>query len=237
MFRNRSGRLPVECLVGRLDVFHFSDWMYPPQRAGLRTTTVHDLGPIHHPEWVDKKTRGLHVPKALHAAKTGDRLFATAGYTAEDVVRTLGVARERRAVPSPGINARSRRDGPPPPRDSPFLLTTATSEPRKNLQTLLDAFALIRAGRPELELLVAGEADEARGGGVRFLGYVGPEELAALYRGAEAFVFPSLFEGFGIPVVEAMASSTPAVVSSHPSLDEAGGEAALPGGPGSPGAN
>jgi glycosyltransferase involved in cell wall biosynthesis len=223
---SRKQRVPVEWLVGRLDVFHLSDWMYPPQRAGLRTTTVHDLGPLHHPEWVDERTRSLHVPKALHAAKTCHLTFANSRYTADDVVRTLGVPEERVTVAYPGIHERYRADGPAAARNAPYLLTTATREPRKNLQALLDAFPLVRARRPELELLVAGNEEDALPG-VRFLGYVGPDELAALYRSAEAFVFPSLFEGFGIPVLEAMASGTPTVVSAHPSLDEASDDAAV----------
>jgi glycosyltransferase involved in cell wall biosynthesis len=217
----------VEWLVGDLDVFHFSDWMYPPQRGGLRTTTVHDLGPIHHPEWVDSKTRALHVPKAHHAAETCDLLFANSGYTADDVARTLGVARERIVVAHPGIHERYREDGPRRDFGTPYLFTAGSFEPRKNLQALLEAFAQLRARRPGLELVIAGNGAEVEGQGIRPVGYVADEDLPLLYRGAEAFVLPSLFEGFGIPVVEAMACGTPAVVSSHPSLDEASGDAAV----------
>ena len=224
---SRTQWLPVERLVGRLDVFHLSDWMYPPQRGGLRTTTVHDLGPIHYPDWVDERTRALHVPKAFHAAKSCDLSFANSRYTADDVVRTLGVPEARVTVAYPGIHERFRPEGPRAEHRASYLLTTATREPRKNLQTLLDGFALVRARRPDLELLVAGATDVPAPEGVRFLGYVAAERLPELYRGAEAFVLPSLFEGFGIPVVEAMACGTPTVVSSHASLDEASGEAAI----------
>jgi glycosyltransferase involved in cell wall biosynthesis len=230
---SRSQRLAVERLVGPLDVFHFSDWMYPPQRSGLRTTTVHDLGPIHHPEWVDAPTRALHVPKALHAAQTCDLMFANSRYTAEDVERTLGFPRERIVVAHPGIHERFRAEGPKADPGSPYLLTAGSFEPRKNLRTLLDAFAIVRTRRPELELVIAGATGDPGVAGVRTLGYMPDDELPGLYRGAEAFVFPSLFEGFGIPVVEAMASGTPTVVSSHPSLDDASGDAAVRVDPGS----
>jgi glycosyltransferase involved in cell wall biosynthesis len=224
---SRRQRLAVEWLVGDLDVFHFSDWMYPPQRRGLRTTTVHDLGPIHHPEWVDRKTRALHVPKAHHAAETCDLLFANSGYTADDVARTFGFARERIVVAHPGIHERYRPDGPRRDFGTPYLFTAGSFEPRKNLQLLLEAFAQLRARRPGLELVIAGNGAEVGGVGIRPVGYVADEDLPPLYRGAEAFVLPSLFEGFGIPVVEAMACGTAAVVSSHPSLDEASGDAAV----------
>ena len=108
---------------------------------------------------------------------------------------------------------------------------SATLEPRKNLPALLAAFALLRRRHPELTLALAGlegwEERPLEAEGVRLLGFVSDEELARLYRGAAAFAYPSRFEGFGIPVVEALASGIPAVVSSHPSLDEASGEAAL----------
>jgi len=224
---SRAQHPAVERLVGDLDVFHFSDWMYPAQRGGLRTTTVHDLGPIHHPEWVDPRTRALHVPKARHAAKTCDLMFANSRYTAEDVERTLGFPGERIVVAHPGIHERFRPEGESADLGSPYLFAAASFEPRKNLEALLEAFALVRAGRPELQLAIAGPDREVEAEGVRHLGYVDDADLSALYRGAEAFVFPSLFEGFGIPVVEAMACGTTAVVSSHPSLDEASGEVAI----------
>ena len=202
---SRGQRGPVEWLTGPLDVFHFSDWMYPPQRAGLRTTTFHDLGPIHHPEWVDDRTRALHVPKAEHAAKTCDVIFTNSRYTADDVERTLGVARERLVVAYPGIDPRFRPDGP---RAEGEYVLAVGSGPRKNVEQAAAAARLVG-----IEL--------------RAEGFVDDERLAELYRGAQALVFPSLFEGFGIPIVEAMASGTPAVVSSHPSLDEASGDAAV----------
>jgi glycosyltransferase involved in cell wall biosynthesis len=224
---SRKQRLPVELLAGKLDVFHFSDWMYPPQRAGLRTTTIHDLLPLHHPEWVDPRTRALHVPKYHHAAQTCDLIFANSRFTADDVATKLGFPRGRLVVAYPGLHPRFTPDGPAADLGSPYLFTAATVEPRKNLRALLEAFALLRTDRPDLQLAMAGPGPTLRGEGVRALGYVPDDELATLYRGAKAFVFPSLFEGFGIPIVEAMASGAPTVVSSHPSMDEASGDAAV----------
>jgi glycosyltransferase involved in cell wall biosynthesis len=209
---SRSRRPTVERLTGPFDVFHFSDWMYPPQRSGVRATTVHDLIPLHHPDWVDPRTRSLHVPKYRNAAETCDLIFANSEYTADDIVGTLGFPRERIVVAYPGIDPRFSPDGPRAEGD--FVLAVGTVDPRKNLGRAQEAARL--AG---VELRVAGPAGS--------LGYVSDEHLAELYRGAKALVFPSLVEGFGIPVVEAMASGTPAVVSAHASLDEASGDAAV----------
>ena len=217
---SRIGRPPVERVVGPLDVFHFSDWMYPPQRGGVRATTVHDLVPLRHPEWVEPATVRMHGPKYENAARTCDRVFVNSRFTGSEVVELLGVPEERIVVAYPGIDPRFRPEGERAELGGPYVLGVSTLEPRKNLPALVAAFALLRRRRPELTLALAGlEGWEERpldAEGVRLLGFVSDDELARLYRGASAFAYPSRFEGFGIPVVEALASGTPAVVSSHP---------------------
>ena len=227
---SRIGRPAVESVVGPLDVFHFSDWMYPAQRRGVRATTVHDLVPLRFPDWVQPKTLRMHKPK-YEAARSCDVVFANSRFTAGDVVELLGVPENRVAVAYPGVDPRFRPDGERADLGGPYVLSVATLEPRKNLPALVAAFSLLRRRQPELTLALAGlsgwEDRPLAAEGVRLLGYVPDDELARLYRGAAAFAYPSRFEGFGIPVVEALACGTPAVASSHPSLDEACGDAAL----------
>src|SRR5215210_6354816 len=228
---SRWQRLPVERVVGPLDIFHFSDWMYPPQRGGVRATTVHDLVPLRFPELVEPETLRMHGRKYEHAARTCDRIFVNSRFTGREVVELLGVPEERVVVAYPGIDPIFRPDGEAAHLGSPYVLGVATLEPRKNLPTLVAAFRELRRRRPNVMLALAGlegwEREPLEAEGVRLLGFVSDDELARLYRGAAAFAYPSRFEGFGIPVVEALASGTPAVVSSHPSLDEASGDAAL----------
>lgn len=226
-----AGRPPVETVVGALDVFHFSDWMYPAQRGGVRATTVHDLVPLRFPELVSPRTRRMHGRKYENAARTCDRVFVNSRFTAGEVSELLRVPPERIVVAYPGIDPRFRPEGERAELGGPYVLTVATREPRKNLPALVAAFTLLRRRRPGLTLAIAGLAgwedrplDEV---GVRLLGFVPDDELERLYRGAAVFAYPSRFEGFGLPVVEALASGTPAVVSSHPSLDEASGDVAL----------
>jgi glycosyltransferase involved in cell wall biosynthesis len=167
------------------------------------------------------------VPKYHHAVQTCDLIFANSTFTAEDVATRLGFPHERLVVAHPGLHRRFTPDGPEADLGGPYLFSAASVEPRKNLGTLLKALALLRVDHPELQLAVAGPGPALQGEGVRALGYVRDDELPALYRGAKAFVFPSLFEGFGIPIVEAMASGVPAVASAHPSMDEASGDVAI----------
>jgi glycosyltransferase involved in cell wall biosynthesis len=228
---SRLGRGPVEWLAGPLDVFHFSDWMYPAQRGGIRATTIHDLCPLRHPDWVHPQTYRMHSRKYAHAARTCDLIVVNSEFTAGEVVELLGFPRERICVAHPGVNPLFGPEGPSRDLGGPYVLTVATLERRKNLETLLAAMKPVRERHPDIRLAVVGapgwQGPSLESEGVLPLGYVDDEELAALYRGAEVFVYPSRFEGFGIPIVEAMACGTPVVSSAHRSLDEASGGAAL----------
>jgi alpha-1,3-rhamnosyl/mannosyltransferase len=224
-----AGRPVAERLLGAFDALHFSDWMYPPQRGGVRATTIHDLVPLHHPEWTTARTRSMHGRKYRNAAETCDVVFVNSAYTGRDVTTTLGIPEERIRVAHPAPKACYQPDGPAADFGTPYVLTVATLEPRKNLQVLVEAQRLLR---PELQLAVVGaegwgEQPLLDAPGIRRLGFVSDEELARLYRGADVVAYPSRFEGFGIPVIEAMACGTPVVASAHESLDEASGDAAL----------
>ena len=202
---SRLGAPAVEKLAGPLDVFHFSDWMYPRQRGGIRSTVIYDLVPLRFPEWVHPRTRRQNLAKYRHAARTCDVIVAISEFTANDVAERLGYPRERIVVAYPGVDERFSPQAEP----GDYILVLQRSDPRKNYANLAAAVELL----PDLRLVAPDHVSDV--------------ELPSIYRGAAVFVYPSFFEGFGMPILEAMASGTPVVASSHPSLDEAAGDAAV----------
>jgi glycosyltransferase involved in cell wall biosynthesis len=226
---SRIGTPSVERFVGNLDAFVFSEWMYPAQRAGVRATVFHDLLPFHHPEWCTPRTVAMHTRKARHAAATCDVVFANSRFTATDLVDVLGIEKERIVPAPPGLADGLEPGGEAADLGGPAILALGTIEPRKNLARLVEAWRLLDG---ELGLVLAGgegwgDRPDLADPRIRRLGYVPDEEIARLYRGAAVYAFPSMFEGFGMPIVEAMACGTPVVASAHPSLDEACGDAAI----------
>jgi glycosyltransferase involved in cell wall biosynthesis len=232
---SRAGWPPVERFLGPVDVLHYTDWMFPPQRAGVRSTMIHDLVPLHHRQWVTGRTHSMHSAKYRDAANC-DTVFVNSEFTGRDVVQTLGLDPGRVHVAPPGVGAHFGPEGERADLGAPYVLTVATLEPRKNLQVLVEAHRLL-GGRFRLAVVGGagwGEQPALAAPGILRLGRQSDEELARLYRGAAVVAYPSRFEGFGIPIVEAMASGAPVVASSHESLDEAAGDVALRAGPDDP---
>jgi glycosyltransferase involved in cell wall biosynthesis len=206
-----------------LDVLHCPTFRGPFKSDVPVVVTVHDLAVLRHPGMFNKWSRRysrLAVPRVVQEAKS---VIAVSEFTRRELVELLRVPEEKIHVIPNAVGTPFGPDGPKAEGD--YVLAVGTLEPRKNLDRTVEA-----ASRAGVELRVVG----ARGwGGVAatgatWLGEVSDEELATLYRGARVVVYPSLYEGFGIPVLEAMACGTPVVTSAGGATEEvAGGSAVL----------
>ena len=224
--------LPVENLTGKLDIFHSSDWTQPPTKA-KKVTTIFDLVVYKYPESSHSKIVATQKRRLEWVKKEVDKIITISQSSKKDIVEIFGIPEEKITVtylaPSlgpiiPGIRKKYSLN-------KPFILALGTREPRKNLARLIEAFK--KLDRKDYDLVVVGKY--GWGGGelrvnkeeVRMLEYIPEGDKLALLAEARALVYPSLYEGFGLPVVEAMSVGTPVITSNISGMPEAGGDAAI----------
>jgi glycosyltransferase involved in cell wall biosynthesis len=240
--------LPVESFTGPLDIFHAPDFVLPPVRHARRIVTVHDLAFLLYPECADARLRSYLMSVVPRSVQRADFVVADSANTQNDVICLLGADPARTAVVPGGVEARFRPASPEAIAElrgrlglhAPFVLSIGMIEPRKNWQGLIRAYGQARARhRLPHQLVLAGPRgwlwesifEERERSPFRndiiFLGFVADADLPTLYSAAAVFAFPSFYEGFGLPPLEAMACGTPVVVSDAASLPEVVGDAGL----------
>jgi glycosyltransferase involved in cell wall biosynthesis len=244
--------IPRGLRAQRVDVFHGLDHIGIPLfgKVGRYVATIHDMIPLICPQFVTWRHRLVVAAACRRLRRQADLVIVPSETTKADVVYQLQIAPERIVVIPWGCDERFQPQGDPTrlavvqrkyrlPRR--YLLFVGTLEPRKNLTTLLKAYAMLRAEGPDkdVKLVVVGrkgwlyaEVFEtmqalALHQDVLFTDFVDDADLPDLYRGALLLVLPSLYEGFGLPILEAMASGVPVIASNTSSMPEVAGEAAL----------
>jgi len=231
---NRLHLLPIEIFTGRTDVFHSSDWAQPPL-AAFKITTVHDLAPIKLPRYTHPKIVSVHKARLNWVIKEVDRVIVPSQSTKADLA-DYGVNKDKiRVIPEapsvifkPAKKYEIERLKKKYKIFGKYLLAVGIN-PRKNTKRIIDAFHLTKAGE-DIKLVLVGEqtfmkVEEERN--IRIVGHVLENEMSAFYSGAEALVYPSIYEGFGLPVLEAFACGCPVVTSDISSLPEVAGDAAI----------
>lgn len=234
---------PLEWFVGDQDVVHGTNYVVPPTRRAARLMTVHDLTSVRYPEMCDDYTR--RFPALVRAALAqGAWVHTPSRYVAAEVVELLGADPDRVRAVHHGVPplVAAVPAGPPSDRpqvEGPYVLALGTVEPRKDLPTLVRAFDRLAGEVADVRLVVAG-ADgwgaEAFGAAldqcshrdrIVRLGYVSVAQRSALMRNATVYAYPSLYEGFGLPALEAMSVGVPVLTTRAGALPEVVGDAAV----------
>lgn len=241
-------KIPIEFSIGEVDIIHIMDFLIPKIRKAKLIVTIHDISSILFPQWHTRYTKRW-VRNRIHLAKEkADRIIVDSIHTKKDLVQTLGVSEDLITVIYGGVGEQFQ-----PIKDQEilkrvkkrcrirdkYLLFLGTLEPRKNIPGLIRAFHKIKNRFSDYQLVIAGKKGwkfqeifktveelklEDR---VIFTGYLPEEDIPSLYSGAELFVYPTLYEGFGFPPLEDMACGTPVITSNLSSLPEVVGEAGI----------
>lgn len=249
------GMPAVDSMLGGVDVYHATNYFLPPVRRATRVLTIHDVGFKRHPELCSPKIVGPFASKVADFAREADAVIADSESTRRDIISTLGVDADRvhtvHLAPERSMSGISRDDAVATVRSAlsiatPYVLFVGTIEPRKNVVGLLKAFRMIQEPFPHRLVIVGARgwishdeyermlgldaaanaiSDKLRNR-VDLPGFVSQSNLPALYSAADAFIFPSFYEGFGLPVLEAMACGCPVITANNSSLPEVGGDAA-----------
>jgi len=244
--------LPADWLTGPVDVYHCPDFVLPPLRKARGILTVHDLAFLMRPDCADERLRGYLEEVVPRSVRRADFIIADSENTRNDLVVLLGAQPASIAVVPGGVEDRfnpitdvtqlKRARDKLGVGDAPFVLAIGVLEPRKNLNRLMDAFRALKQRdkvAPELKLVLAGgkgwlyddifdhHADSPVRDDILMPGFVADELLPAIYSAADVLAFPSLYEGFGLPILEAMACGTPVVASRASCLPEVAEGAAL----------
>ena len=218
----------IETLAGDVDVAWSMHPLLMPSARAAQVVTIHDFFFLDHPDATTREVRRDYAPLAARHAVRADGVIAISEHTKAQAVSRLSVPPDRITVCYPGAPALAARREPP--AGGP-ILHVGTVEPRKNVQALIDAYLELSRSHPTVPPLVfAGRVEGAAPPsppGVRYLGYVSDDAREQLYREASLLVVPSLEEGFGIPVLEAMTAGVPVVAADRGALPEVLGDAGL----------
>ena len=235
---------PFNTFAGEADLFHFPNFTRPPLKRARSVITVHDMAFLRLPETLEEKNRVYLQARMKSSVERADAIITVSRFTAHELTDLMGVPAAKLHAIHSGIDADMK---PPAPGvvaalrlklglDRPYLLMVGTLEPRKNIPFLVSVFErldrfdgdLVIAGRPgwKYEPILQRLRTSSCASHIKLLDNLGEGELPTLYGGAELFVLPSLYEGFGFPPLESMACGVPAVVAPAGAMAEVCGDAA-----------
>ena len=242
---NKLRLFPVDKITGPVDIFHSWDWVQPPisNPETKKISTIHDMvvylfSSSVHPKILASQKRRLQLVK-----KEADLVLADSDTTKEDVVKFLEIPADKIRVVYLGVSNSFHPQDEDKVKNTlqkykikkPYILSVATQEPRKNIQKLIDVYNKIKENRRDLSLVLVGKygwgenltktTEEEEN--IKVTGFIPKEDLINLYSGCRVFAYPSLYEGFGLPILEAMACGAPTITSNNSSMAEIARDAAI----------
>lgn len=232
---NNLHLVPIETFTGPIDLLHTSDWAEPPTKKALKVTTIHDLAHFKNPQYASPHIRRIHRKKLFWVKKETTHIIAPSQATKKDIVNYLHIDPGKISViyEATTLTPKDSSDQNQPlpaslPIKKPYILIPGCGHPRKNIARQIEAFK--KADLPH-QLVIFGHASQKErqlaSQNVIFTGYVKQNHIASLYQNARLVLYASLYEGFGLPILDAFVSQTPVVTGNLSSLPEVAGSAAV----------
>jgi glycosyltransferase involved in cell wall biosynthesis len=247
---NQLHILPIEFFIGKCDIFHTSDWTEPPALKAKTITTIHDLTPFLYPQWLPQKIIITHQHKMFWAVKECQHFICVSENSQKDLLKIFPQINPQKTSViyeaaedkygeflklSPEIQNRKKTTIEKQYGLKKFILSQGTREPRKNLAKLIAAFNLYLQKFPKtkVELAITGkygwgkDITALKNSQIKILGYIPEKDMAALHASALFLAYPSLYEGFGLPLVKSMKVGVPVLTSNTSSLPEIVGNSGI----------
>ncbi len=222
---NKLHILAIEFLIGKCDIFHTSDWTQPPTILAKTICTIHDLTPFLFPKWQHPIIISAHTKKINQAIVDKSNFISVSNSTKQDFYKLFKV-KSHTIYESGPTNYKPTKEP-----SANYFLVSGTREPRKNLKNILLAFEQLQKKYPKSKLKIAGKygwgQDIEPVHNVSILGYVSDSDLIKLHQNALALVYPSLYEGFGLPIAKSINCHVPVISSNISSMPEVVGKAGI----------
>lgn len=232
---NKLHILPIDFFIKNLDVFHSSDWTQPPTKKTACVTTIHDLSFLDDPKSTHPKIYQTQVARLKWVKKEADQIIAVSQATKNEIVRLLKIDGKKINVIYEALNpdvekytqANNKKIIPGSMKiDKPYIFAYGSPSPRKNIERLINAFKRFNSGQ-DYQLVIAGNMPSQFVNNVIFTGYLDRKTMLDLFSQSLALAYPSTYEGFGLPILEAFALEIPVLTSNCSSMKEISGNAAL----------
>jgi glycosyltransferase involved in cell wall biosynthesis len=224
---NKLHGISIDALIGKIDVYHSSDWIQFPTLAKA-VTTIHDLSPFIYPREMDSKIVSNHTQRMKWVVKECDKIICVSQNTAQDLQRIFNVSASRISIIYEALPQRFQLS-PQIIKQTNYAVTIGARQPRKNIERLIGSYLNFKEkySLPSKLIVIGEKPRQITDESVVYTGYITDQMLVNYLAGAQVMVYPSIYEGFGLPILGAFHHNVPVVTSNASSLPEVAGDAAV----------